>query len=96
MLRPAARPSFCEWRRSAIYYNVISGGVCRTKAGWGYPGPTSPFEIIRDHIAFDAAAIDACFVDDEGVVPQPGGFNGDGITSAVSDPFKGVLGSGFW
>jgi uncharacterized protein (DUF427 family) len=58
--------------------------------------PTAPVEIVREHVAFYAAAMDACFVDGERVQAQPGGFYGGWTTSRVSGPFKGVPGSQGW
>ena len=40
--------------------------------------------------------MDACYVDGELVVPQPGGFYGGWITSRVAGPFKGIPGSRGW
>jgi hypothetical protein len=40
--------------------------------------------------------MDRCLVDGELVVPQPGGFYGGWIISAVTGPFKGVPGSQGW
>ena len=95
-LIPAEGSSFCEWKGVARYFDVVAREVSRERAAWSYPDPTPPFAILRDHIAFYAAAMDACFVDGEPVVPQPGGFYGGWITSAVAGPFKGVPGSRFW
>ena len=95
-LRPVAGSSYCEWKGSAVYFDVLSGDAVRPKAAWAYPHPTAPFAIIRDHVAFYAAAMDACFVDEELVVPQPGGFYGGWITSRVAGPFKGSPGSRGW
>ena len=50
----------------------------------------------RGHVAFYAGRMDACFVDGELVVPQPGGFYGGWITAAVVGPFKGGPGSRGW
>lgn len=88
--------SFCEWKGHARYFDVTGGDQRRERAAWSYPDPTAPFEILRDHVAFYADAMDACFVDGEQVIPQPGGFYGGWITSAVVGPFKGVPGSRFW
>ena len=96
VLNPVAGCSFCEWKGSAIYFDVIVGNQRRPRAAWAYPRPSAPFEIIRDHVAFYAAAMDACFVDGEQVEPQPGGFYGGWITSRLSGPFKGVPGSQGW
>jgi uncharacterized protein (DUF427 family) len=88
--------SFCEWKGHARYFDVNAGGERRQRAAWSYPDPTPSFAILRDHVAFYAQAMDACFVDGARVVPQPGGFYGGWITPAVAGPFKGVPGSRFW
>ena len=38
----------------------------------------------------------ACFVGDERVTPQPGGFYSGWITSEVAGPFEGIPGSMGW
>ncbi|MGI4880286.1 MAG: DUF427 domain-containing protein [Janthinobacterium lividum] len=88
--------SFCEWKGHARHFDVSGGGERREKAAWSYPDPTAPFEILRDHLAFYAGAMGACFVDGEQVLPQPGGGYDGWITSAIVGPFKGVPGSRFW
>ena len=95
-LRDSPGTSFCEWKGNAHYHDVIVGGDAIERAAWSYPDPTAAFAGLRDHIAFYAAAFDACYVDDEIVVPQPGGFYGGWITSDLAGPFKGVPGSRFW
>jgi uncharacterized protein (DUF427 family) len=96
VLVPTAGSSFCEWKGHARYFDLVAGGARRERAAWSYPDPTASFTILRDHVAFYAAAMDGCFVDGERVVPQPGGFYGGWITSAVAGPFKGGPGSRFW
>jgi uncharacterized protein (DUF427 family) len=96
VLREAAGTSVCEWKGNARYLDVAAGGAVRERAAWSYPDPTTAFAAIRDHVAFYAAAMDACLVDGERVMPQPGGFYGGWITSRVAGPFKGVPGSRFW
>jgi uncharacterized protein (DUF427 family) len=88
--------SFCEWKGHAIYYDVVVAGERLERAGWSYPAPTAPFADLRDHVAFYADRFDACFVDGEKVVSQPGGFYGGWITSDLAGPFKGVPGSRWW
>lgn len=95
-LAPTGGASFCEWKGHARYLDVVAGAERRERAAWSYPEPTQPFAELRGHIAFYAGAMDACFVDGERVVPQPGGFYGGWITSAVAGPFKGIPGSSFW
>lgn len=88
--------SICEWKGQARYFDVIGPTRRLSRVGWAYPAPTRAFEMLRDHIAFYAAPMDACFVDGEQVTPQPGGFYGGWITSAVAGPFKGPPGTQFW
>jgi uncharacterized protein (DUF427 family) len=88
--------SFCEWKGVAAYFDVVVGDRVARRAAWTYPRPSPAFLSIRDHVAFYAGAMDACFVDGERVEPQPGGFYGGWITSKVAGPFKGVPGSDGW
>ena len=88
--------SFCEWKGRAHYFTVYGGDRVETEAAWGYEDPSPAFAPIRDHVAFYAGRMDACFVDDELVVPQPGMFYGGWITDDVVGPFKGGPGSRAW
>lgn len=95
-LRRSLRRSFCEWKGSAVYYDLVIDGMVLADIAWSYPDPTPNFTSLRDHIAFYAAPFDGCFVDGERVLPQPGGFYGGWITSDQAGPFKGIPGSRFW
>ncbi len=95
-LRQTTGGSFCEWKGAAIYFDVVVGDQVRPRAAWAYPQPSAPFAMIRDHVAFYAAAMDACLVDGEQVQPQPGNFYGGWITAKLTGPFKGVPGSLGW
>ena len=96
VLQPATGSSFCEWKGSAVYFDVRAGGETLARVAWSYPSPSPPFAMLKDHVAFYAAPFDGCFVDAERVTPQPGGFYGGWITSREAGPFKGVPGSRFW
>jgi uncharacterized protein (DUF427 family) len=88
--------SVCEWKGTAIYFSVTGGGRTEHGAAWGYPNPTRAYAALRDHVAVYAGRMDSCFVGDERVVPQPGGFYGGWITSDLIGPFKGAPGTEFW
>jgi uncharacterized protein (DUF427 family) len=88
--------SFCEWKGRAHYFTVRAGERVEVDAAWAYATPSPAFAALTDHVAFYAGRMDACFVDGELVVPQPGGFYGGWITSAVVGPFKGGPGSRGW
>ncbi|MCU0892871.1 MAG: DUF427 domain-containing protein [Rhodospirillales bacterium] len=96
LLRPAAGASFCEWKGSARYFDVVVGEAAAARAAWAYPEPSAAFAAIRDHLAFYPAAMDECTVDGERVRPQPGGFYGGWITSDLAGPFKGGPGTAGW
>jgi uncharacterized protein (DUF427 family) len=88
-LRPAAGTSWCEWKGEAAYFDVVVGERAADRAAWTYPDPTPPFAALADHLAFFAGRMDACYLDDELVTPQPGSFYGGWITSDIVGPFKG-------
>ena len=88
--------SFCEFKGTAAYWSITVGKRQACMAAWCYPSPTGPFAPIRDYFAFYAGRVDACFVDDERVQPQPGDFYGGWITSNLTGPIKGDPGSGNW
>lgn len=96
VLTPTARGSTCEWKGHARYYSIQAAGRVAADAAWGYPEPATAFLPIRDHVAVYPGVMDACFVDDDRVEPQPGGFYGGWITPELVGPFKGGPGTMFW
>lgn len=88
--------SFCEWKGEAIYYSLIVNNKRLEKCAWSYPSPTKSFQLIKDHLAFYAAPMDACYVAGELVTAQPGNFYGGWITGDIVGPFKGEAGSWGW
>lgn len=95
-LVPTTQKSFCEWKGWAGYYSVVVGSRTATHAVWSYPQPTPAYAALQDYLSFYAEPMDACFVDEEQVQPQPGNFYGGWITSRVVGPFKGIPGSWGW
>lgn len=95
-LIPIQGTSFCEWKGSADYYTVKVGERIASKAAWAYARPSPGFMAIRGFVAFYAGVMDACTVDGEQVIPQPGGFYGGWITSDVVGPFKGEADTHAW
>ena len=93
---PSARRSHCEWKGVAAYWSLREGTSLAADCAWSYPEPTPAFASIRDHLAVYPAAMEACFVDDEQVSPQPGGFYGGWVTSNLVGPFKGAPGTMGW
>ncbi len=88
--------SFCEFKGRATYWTARAGGREARDAAWGYESPSVAFAPIKDHLAFYAGRVDACYVDDELVTPQPGDFYGGWITANIEGPFKGGPGTRGW
>ncbi len=95
-IAPSGGASFCEFKGRASYWTLIGGDVEVPDAAWSYEQPSTAFASITGHLAVYAGRVDACFVDGERVIPQPGGFYGGWITAAIKGPFKGVDGSRGW
>lgn len=95
-LKPSAGESWCEWKGVARYFDVEVESARAPKAAWYYPDPTPTFASLAGHVAFYAAPMDACYVNDEQVRPQPGGFYGGWITDDIVGPFKGGPGTSGW
>ena len=96
LLTETARNTVCEWKGSASYYTLRVGDRTAENAGWAYHDPNPGYEVLRDHIAFYCASMDACFVGEERARPQPGCFYGGWITDGVVGPFKGEPGTEDW
>ena len=100
------RGSFCEFKGVASYWNLVPpdggspvGDVAGSPVGdvaWSYARPSASYAALKDCLAFYASRVDACFVDGEQVVAQPGDFYGGWITSHVRGPFKGAPGTLGW
>ncbi len=95
-LEPAPGRSTCEWKGEARYWTIRVGTRAAVGAAWSYPEPEPAFAVLRGHLAVYAGAMDACFVGDEQVSPQPGGFYGGWVTRDLKGPFKGGPGSAGW
>ena len=96
VLVPEPGASLCEWKGRAVYFKVVGGGRRAPRAAWAYPDPSPAFRALAGHVAFYPAPMDACFVGEERVAPQPGGFYGGRVTSRVVGPIKSGPGSGGW
>jgi len=96
VLREIDGSTWCEWKGRAAYFDVVVGDTVAERAAWTYPEPTPGFEVLTGTIAVMPRSVDRCSVDGETVVPQPGGFYGGWITSAVVGPFKGEPGTMGW
>lgn len=96
LLSPSSGGStFCEWKGAAEYFDVASEGVVSARAAWYYPQPSEAFRAIADHVSFYPALVE-CFIGEERVRPQAGGFYGGWVTDRIRGPFKGEPGTEGW
>ena len=51
-LHPSARTTFCGWKGTARYHDLVVDGRVNAGAAWYYPEPRPAAARIRDHIAF--------------------------------------------
>lgn len=79
----------CEWKGMAEGMDMRDGP---SDIGWRYVDTFVEFSTIQGWVSFYPAKV-ACWVDDERVEPQAGGYYGGWITSTVVGPFKGDPGT---
>jgi len=92
----AGGTTWCEFKGTATYLDVVGGSRTLQRAAWTYPEPSRGFEDLRGHVALYPGRMDLVSVDGEVVRPQEGGFYGGWITDRVVGPFKGAPGTGGW
>jgi uncharacterized protein (DUF427 family) len=88
--------TLCEWKGMAGYFTLRVDGHESRDAAWSYPDPLPAFEALRDFLAFYPGRVDACYLGEERVRPQPGAFYGGWVTANLAGPFKGGPGSASW
>ena len=64
------RPSFCEWKGVASYWDVSAadGTDRRVRAGWSYPKPTEAFSLLAGWISVFPRHVDSCRLEGEDVL----------------------------
>lgn len=96
-LRPSTHRTFCEWKGTARYADLVtSAGDVVTDAAWCYDPITAPYAAAEGCWAFYAQTLDECWLDDERVDPNPGNFYGGWVTANIEGPFKGGPGTAHW
>ncbi len=52
LITPSDTTSFCPWKGTAHYYNVVANGETNGDAVWYYPEPKDAAAEIRGRVAF--------------------------------------------
>lgn len=97
VLSEAGGPNtICEWKGTASYLDGDAGGAHAERCAWFYPEPNPEYARLAGYISFFPGRVDACYLDQELVRPQPGSFYGGWITAELEGPFKGAPGTEGW
>ena len=96
LLESAAGSSFCEFKGTASYWDLVVGDTRVREAAWSYEHPDPGYADLTGAIAFYPGRVDACTVAGERVRPQEGDFYGGWITDDITGPFKGAPGTRGW
>ena len=95
LLRPSGKTSFCEWKGEATYFDLILDDHVTRLICWSYENPKKHFSVIKGYLAFYPSLAD-CYINNEKVRSQVGGFYGGWITNEIVGPFKGDPETGSW
>lgn len=87
--------SWCEWKGTAKYWRLQIDGAPTVAVAWCYPDPNPDYSMLAGLVSFYPGRVE-CFVDNERVQPQPGGFYGGWITQKIVGPIKGDPGTEAW
>lgn len=91
--------SLCEWKGYAMHYDLEHDGQKIESAAFSYADPLDDlgrgFRQIAGWFGFYPAKLE-CYLGDERVAPQAGGYYAGWITSIIRGPVKGVAGSENW
>ena len=97
LLRPVTgKTSYCEWKGTASYCDVVVGDRVAQRAAWTYPSPKADYAGLAGYLSFYPARVDEIRLDDEVVRPQPGRYYGGWVTTDIVGPFKGEAGTEGW
>ena len=83
LLGNSATSTFCEWKGTASYWTLRAAGRTVKDVAWSYEQPIPGFASLRGYLAFFPGRVDACYVDNEWVTPEPAGYYGGWITSEI-------------
>jgi uncharacterized protein (DUF427 family) len=88
LLERVDHQTFCEFKGTARYVDLVVGEIRVARAGWLYPNTTHGYRAIAGYYAFYPGRLDECTVDGEKVRAQNSDFYGGWITDDIVGPFK--------
>jgi uncharacterized protein (DUF427 family) len=91
LLTALPETSICEWKGIAVSFRFDN----LAPVAWCYPETFPEFESIQGWYAFHPANVE-CFLDEEVVLAQSGGYYGGWVTRNLKGPIKGAPGTEAW
>ena len=60
----SGRPSFCEWKGLATYWNLsqANGDNLRQHAGWSYENPSDQYSALKTWVSVYPKLVDGCYL----------------------------------
>jgi len=95
LVEKSGRVTQCEWKGYGIHWHLKTAERLIENVGWSYEKPFPDYKRIEGYLSFYPAKAE-CYVGDERVQPQPGGFYGGWVTSEIVGPMKGEEDSASW
>jgi len=99
-LRETGHVTVCEWKGAAIHYALVTGYGIAERAAFAYPDPFDDlgrgYDAIAGWFAFYPSRVSACYLGDEKIRPQPGGYYAGWVAANLRGPIKGAPGSEGW
>lgn len=101
LLRQTNVVTICEWKGAAVHYDLASpDGRASREAAFAYPHPLTDlgqgYERVAGWFGFYPGRVDACWLGEERVTPQPGGVYAGWVTARLAGPIKGGPGTQGW
>ncbi len=94
-LKQSSGRSFCEWKGQATYWSLLAPQESVSQIGWSYESPSPRFAELKSFLSFYPRKSE-CYLGDERVRPQSGGFYGGWVTDEIVGPYKGEPGTSGW
>ena len=74
----------------------VCEAILRDLPDWfGIEDSTQAYIEIKEYMSFYPGRV-SCYINEEHVRPQPGGFYGGWVTNEIVGPYKGETGRGGW
>jgi uncharacterized protein (DUF427 family) len=96
LLRPGGGRSWCEWKGTASYFDLMGASGNIQRGAWTYLHPREQFAAISGAVGFYLSDRVRGWVDGIEATPQPGNLYGGWVTPNLTGQIKGPPGTRHW